>query len=96
MFKPFSKYPPCYKDIAFCNWLPEEKFNENDFHEVVRSSVGDLVEKVELIDKLFTRRLRESAIATVSHTGQWIEMSLTKRATSFKIRLEKRSSMNWE
>ena len=46
MFKPFSKYPPCYKDIAF-----EEKFNENDFHEVVRSSAGDLVEKVELIDK---------------------------------------------
>ena len=49
VFKPFSKYPPCYKDITF--WLPEEKFNENDFHEVVRSSAGDLVEKVELIDK---------------------------------------------
>ena len=45
----FSKYPPCYKDIAF--WLPEENFNENDFHEVVWSSAGDLVEKVELIDK---------------------------------------------
>ena len=49
VFKPFSKYPPCYKDITF--WLPKEKFNENDFHEVVRSSARDLVEKVELIDK---------------------------------------------
>ena len=49
MFKPFSKYPPCYKDIAF--WLPKENFNENDVHEVVRSSAGDLVEKVEPIDK---------------------------------------------
>ena len=49
MFKPFNKYPPCYKDIAF--WLPKEKFNENDFHEVVRLSAGDLVEKVELIGK---------------------------------------------
>ena len=33
VFKPFSKYPPCYKDIAF--WLPKEKFNENDFHKIV-------------------------------------------------------------
>ena len=49
VFKPFSKYPSCYKDITF--WLPKENFNENDFHEIVRSSAGDLVEKVELIDK---------------------------------------------
>ena len=47
-FKPYSKYPPCYKDVTF--WLPSD-FSENDFHEVVRSIAGDLVEKVELIDK---------------------------------------------
>ena len=47
-FQPYSKYPACYKDVAF--WLPET-FSENDFHEVVRSSAEDLVEKVELIDK---------------------------------------------
>ena len=28
-FKPYSKYPVCYKDIAF--WLDEDGFNENDF-----------------------------------------------------------------
>ena len=28
-FKPYSKYPTCYKDIAF--WLPEEGLNENEF-----------------------------------------------------------------
>ncbi len=49
-FKPFSKFPPCIKDIAF--WLPEERyFSENDFFETVRSVGKDLVEKVELIDK---------------------------------------------
>lgn len=47
-FKPLSKFPPCYKDITF--WLPNE-FIENDFHEIVRSVGGDLVEKVEMIDK---------------------------------------------
>ena len=29
-FKPYSKYPPVFKDITF--WLPEEYF-ENDFFE---------------------------------------------------------------
>ena len=30
-FKPYSKYPVCYKDIAF--WLGDEtSFNENDFY----------------------------------------------------------------
>lgn len=49
-FKPFSKFPPCVKDIAF--WLPEDgEFSENDFFETVRSIGKDLVEKVELIDK---------------------------------------------
>ena len=49
-FKPFSKYPSCYKDISF--WLPENSsdYTENDFYELVRSVGGDLVEKVELKD----------------------------------------------
>lgn len=59
-FKPFSKYPPCFKDLSF--WLPDEEgddfkesnaqgFSENDFCDVVRSVAGDLVEKVEELDK---------------------------------------------
>ena len=57
-FSPFSKFPPCYKDISF--WLPYtpeeshgigENFADNDFFEIVRSTGGDYVEKVELIDK---------------------------------------------
>lgn len=49
-FKPYSKFPPCYKDIAF--WLPQaQEWQENDFAELVRNTAGELVESVELIDQ---------------------------------------------
>ncbi|KAL9555476.1 hypothetical protein MBANPS3_002323 [Mucor bainieri] len=47
-FVPFSKYPPCIKDISF--WLPEGEWHENDFCEIVRGAAGDIVESMELID----------------------------------------------
>jgi phenylalanyl-tRNA synthetase alpha chain len=37
-FKPFSKFPECYKDIAF--WLPAEGYHENHFYEIVRDTAG--------------------------------------------------------
>lgn len=49
-FKSYSKFPVCYKDIAF--WLNDnEKFNENEFFSLVRAVSGDLAETVELIDE---------------------------------------------
>ncbi|KAJ1673725.1 phenylalanyl-tRNA synthetase alpha subunit, mitochondrial, partial [Spiromyces aspiralis] len=53
-FRPFSKHPPCPKDIAF--WIPtptegEALFHENDFMDMVREIAGDLAEDVKLIDK---------------------------------------------
>lgn len=53
-FKPYSKYPACYKDVTF--WIPEN-FNENNFHELVRGVAGDLVESVELIDDFTNKKL---------------------------------------
>lgn len=47
-FKPYSKYPACYKDIAF--WITDE-FKDNDFFELVRSLAGDLVENVKIVDE---------------------------------------------
>ncbi|EKX42167.1 hypothetical protein GUITHDRAFT_74102, partial [Guillardia theta CCMP2712] len=47
-FQPFSKYPPCYKDVSF--WLPGD-WQENNFFELVRNIAGDIVESVELVDK---------------------------------------------
>ncbi len=46
-FKPFSKYPPCYKDVSF--WVRDSGLHENDFCDVVRDTAGDFVEDVELV-----------------------------------------------
>lgn len=46
---PYSKYPPCYKDLAF--WLPAQAstFHDNNFYEIVRGVAGDLVENVAMV-----------------------------------------------
>lgn len=48
-FKPYSKYPPCTKDVTF--WIPEQDFSENSLAELIRSVAGDLVEEVKQIDQ---------------------------------------------
>ena len=49
-FKPYSKYPPCLKDVSF--WLPKDgSFTENNLCEVVRDVAGSLAEEVKLIDE---------------------------------------------
>lgn len=52
-FKPYSKYPPCTKDISF--WLSNE-FCSNDLNEIVRDVAGDLVEQVDLMDEFLNRK----------------------------------------
>lgn len=46
-FKPYSKYPACFKDVSF--WLPENGLHENDFCDLVRDMAGDLVEDVKAV-----------------------------------------------
>jgi len=59
-FQAFSKYPECYKDVAF--WLNDTSvsaagggqlttFHENDLMELFRDEGGDLVEDVHLVDE---------------------------------------------
>ena len=61
-FVPFSKFPTCYKDVAF--WLRSssssaggglkanaQDFHENDVMEIVRDVGADLVEDVRLVDE---------------------------------------------
>ena len=56
-FVPFSKYPPCFKDLSFWEPLPEDRpddeapFHANDLNELVRECGGDLVERVDSIDE---------------------------------------------
>ena len=47
-FQPYSKFPSCYKDLAF--WLPQD-YVENDFFQTVRRIAGDLAESVECVDE---------------------------------------------
>ena len=47
-FKPYSKYPSCFKDVSF--WLPKNtSLHDNDFCDVVRDVAGDLVEDVKKV-----------------------------------------------
>lgn len=57
-FKPFSKFPECYKDVAF--WINDtrvsaagggqvSRFHENDLMELLREEGGDLIEDVKLV-----------------------------------------------
>jgi len=49
IFKPFSKYPPTYKDISF--WVNDETFSSNDLFEIVRSVADNVVEEMNLQDE---------------------------------------------
>ncbi|KAI0928915.1 hypothetical protein AcW1_006016 [Taiwanofungus camphoratus] len=45
-FKPYSKYPPCYKDVSF--WVPSQGLHDNDVFDLVRDAVGDVAEDVKM------------------------------------------------
>ncbi|KAL4114022.1 hypothetical protein PRIC2_014940 [Phytophthora ramorum] len=47
-FKPYSKYPACFKDVSFWH---DEDFHENNLCEVVRDIAGDMVEQVAVVDE---------------------------------------------
>jgi len=72
-FKPYSKYPPVYKDIAF--WVPDS-YAENDFFELGRGVAGDLVEKIEEIDK-FTHPKSQRTSCCYRVTYRSMDRSLT-------------------
>ena len=72
-FKPYSKYPPCFKDIAF--WIPDN-YVENDFFEIARGVAGDLVEKIDMTDE-FTNPNTEKTSKCYRITYRSMDRSLT-------------------
>ncbi|CAI0604608.1 unnamed protein product [Linum tenue] len=71
-FKPFSKFPPCYKDMSF--WI-NESFTENNLCEVVRGVAGDLAEEVQLIDNFTNKKGMTSHCYRIAYRS--MERSLT-------------------
>ncbi|KAK1290084.1 hypothetical protein QJS10_CPB18g00632 [Acorus calamus] len=71
-FKPFSKFPPCYKDMSF--WI-SDAFTENNLCEVVRGIAGDLVEEVSLIDNFTNKKGQTSHCYRIAYRS--MERSLT-------------------
>ena len=72
-FVPFSKYPACYKDVAF--WLRSssssagggsransQDFHENDVMEIVRNIGGDVVEDVSKVDEFTHPKTRRKSL----------------------------------
>lgn len=72
-FKSYSKFPPCFKDMAF--WVSPE-FTENNLCELVRGIGGDLVEEVTLIDN-FTHPKTGKTSNCYRITYRSMERSLT-------------------
>ncbi|KAG6050390.1 hypothetical protein E4U39_004211 [Claviceps sp. Clav50 group G5] len=64
-FVPFSKYPPCPRDVSF--WLPSTSaakgVHENDVMEIVRSVAGDVVEDVRLMDEFTNPKTGRKSMA---------------------------------
>ncbi|MED6171842.1 hypothetical protein PIB30_044563 [Stylosanthes scabra] len=91
-FKPFSKYPPCYKDISF--WI-NESFTENNLCELVRGIAGDLVEEVQLIDDFTNKKGMTSHCYRIAYRS--MERSLTDDEINdlqWKVRDQVQSKLN--
>jgi phenylalanyl-tRNA synthetase alpha chain len=79
-FQPFSKYPPCLKDVSM--WIPDG-FADNDLFEIFRDEGGDQIESVELLDE-FTNPKTGKSSKMFRTTWRDLSRSLTNEEINAK------------
>ncbi|PHH61988.1 hypothetical protein CDD81_7679 [Ophiocordyceps australis] len=89
-FVPFSKHPPCPKDVSF--WLPraetveegdamgQSQWNDNDVMDLVRNVAGDVVEDVKLMDVWTSSKGEQSKMFRIIYRS--LERTLTNEETN--------------
>ncbi|KAK6632998.1 hypothetical protein RUM43_012741 [Polyplax serrata] len=74
-YKPFSIFPQCPLDLSF--WVKGE-FCPNDFHDLAREVIGDIVEQVDMIDHFInTKTGKESYCFRIVYRSMF--KTLTKK-----------------
>lgn len=79
-YKPISIYPQCINDLSM--WIDKIPVDPSDFHDLVRSIGGDLIEQVMLIDEFYHEKKQKN-----SQTYRIIYRSMDRTLTKNEINL---------
>lgn len=75
-FKPYSNFPPIYKDISF--WYNENDYEPLDFYSIVREEAKDIIEDIKETDDFFHPKKQRTS-KTYRMTFRHNDRSLTHK-----------------